>query len=155
MQRNYGAAESLYSELLKKYPSGGTVSYGAMSYHSALGRIRQALGNEIGARSILEERLVYETALAASSDNPAHLYIIAAIESSLGQIDPALSHLRAAVAAGWIDYRSLRLDPRFDAVADDPRFHEILAALTTKVSELRRQTGQPIKMAANGEMSSP
>jgi len=93
--------------------------------------------------------------LSPSSKNPAGLYRVAAIEASLGKTDAALKDLEAAVAAGWIDYRSLRLDPRFDAVARDSRFHKIISVLEAKVSELRRQTGQPIKMASNGEANSP
>jgi hypothetical protein len=60
-----------------------------------------------------------------------------------------------AIKAGWIDARSPQLDPRFDGIASDSRFKEIIETLTTKVAELRRQIGQPIKMASNGENNSP
>ena len=152
--RNYRAAERLYSELATTN-SAGTTSYGGMSYASALGRARQALGDVSGGRLVLENCLTQELNLSPSSKNPAGLYRLAAIEASLGRTDAALNDLQAAVAAGWIDYRSLRFDPRFDAIADDSRFHEIISVLEAKVSELRRQTGQPIKMASNGEANSP
>ena len=154
LARNYRVAERLYSELAKTN-SAGTTSYGGMSYASALGRARQALGDDSGGRSVLENCLAQELDLSPSSKNPAGLYRVAAIEASLGKTDAALKDLEAAVAAGWIDYRSLRLDPRFDAVARDSRFHKIISVLEAKVSELRRQTGQPIKMASNGEANSP
>jgi serine/threonine protein kinase/tetratricopeptide (TPR) repeat protein len=153
--RNYGAAEPLYSELTKRYPAGGVASYGGMSYASALGRLRQALGNEGEARSILKECLARELELTPSSKNPAALYRIAAIEASLGEADAAMRYLHAAAAAGWIDYRSLQIDPRFDELARNSGFHEIISALKAKVLELRRQTGQPIKTASIGESNSP
>ncbi len=149
--RNYHAAEPLYSELAKGKSTGGIASYGGMSSASALGRIRQALGDDVGARTILSECLTRELDLIQSSKNAAALYRIAAIEASLGEVDAATRHLQAAVDAGWIDNRSLQLDPRFDAIAADPRFHEIISILRLKVAELRRQTGQPITMASNGE----
>jgi tetratricopeptide (TPR) repeat protein len=153
--RNYRAAEPLYAELAKGKSTGGIASYSGMSSASALGRIRQALGDDVVARSILLESLTRELDLIQNLNNAAALYRIAAIESSLGDSDAAITRLRSAAAAGWIDYRSLRLDPRFDAISVDPRFHEIISVLTTKVAELRRQTGQPITMAANGERLSP
>lgn len=145
--RNYGAAETLYAELARRNATGGIASYGAMSYASALGRVRQALGDETGGRSILTESLARELELMQNSKNSAGFYRIAAIEAALGDADAAVDHFRAAVAAGWIDYRSFQVDPRFDAVADDTRFHEIIATLRTKVLELRRQTGQSVTMA--------
>jgi hypothetical protein len=153
--RNYRAAEPLYSELAKGETTGGIASYGGMSSASALGRIRQALGDEAGARTVLLECLTREKDLIRSSKNAVALYRIAAIEASLGDVETSTRDLQSAVDAGWINYRSLQLDPRFDKIASDPRFPEIISALTTKVSELRRQTGQPLTMAANGEKYSP
>ena len=153
--RNYRAAEPLYSELVKRYPAGGVASYGGMSYASALGRLRQTLGDEGEARSILKECRARELELAPSSQNPAALYRIAAIEASLGEADAAMKYLHAAAAAGWIDYRSLQIDPRFDALARNSDFHEIISVLKAKVFELRRQIGQPITTASIGESNSP
>jgi serine/threonine protein kinase/tetratricopeptide (TPR) repeat protein len=153
--RNYRAAEPLYAALAKGTSTGGIAAYGGMSSASALGRIRQALGDEAGARTILAECLTRELDQIRTSKNAPALYRIAAIEASLGNVDAAITHLRAAASVGWIDYRSLQLDPRFDAIASDARFHEIISVLTTKVAELRRQTGQPTTMAAIGERSSP
>jgi serine/threonine protein kinase/tetratricopeptide (TPR) repeat protein len=149
--RNHRAAEPLYSELVKRNSAGGLASYGGLSYASALGRVRQSLGDEAGGRSVLQECLARELERIPSSLNPIPLYRIAAIEASLGDKEAALKHLRAAAEAGWIDYRSTLIDPRFDAITGDPRFHEIISLLKAQVSGLRRQTGQPITMASNGE----
>ena len=149
--RNYRAAEPLYSELVKRNSTGGLASYGGLSYASALGRVRQSLGDEAGGRSVLKESLARELERIPSSTNPIPLYRIAAIEASLGDKEAALKHLRAAVASGWVDYRSTLIDPRFDAISGDPRFQEIISLLKAQVSGLRRQTGQPITTASNGE----
>jgi serine/threonine protein kinase/Flp pilus assembly protein TadD len=153
--RNYRGAEPLYAELARKNRLGGIASYGGMSNASALGRIRQAIGDKAGAQSILQESLAKELEVISSSQNTTALYRIAAIEACLGNQEDALKHLQDGVNLGWIDYRSLQIDPRFDTLADAPRFHEIISGLRTKVAELRRQTGQPITMASNGEQRSP
>jgi Tfp pilus assembly protein PilF len=152
--RNYHDAESLYRELARESTTEAGF-YGGISYVSALGRIRQALGDHAAAQLILEDALQKELAGGRDTHNPDTNYRIAALESCLGRQDLAFQHLRQAVAAGWLDYRSLRLDPRFDAVAEDSRFQQIITTLTTRVAELRRQTGQPFAMASTGENSSP
>jgi hypothetical protein len=52
--------------------------------------------------------------------------------------EPSLSHLRQAVALGWLDYRSLNLDPRFDSLRG-PEFQTIIDDLSAKVADLRNK----------------
>jgi tetratricopeptide (TPR) repeat protein/TolB-like protein/tRNA A-37 threonylcarbamoyl transferase component Bud32 len=155
LTRNYRDSQRLYRDLAGKEPTGGAGFYGAISYSSALGRLSYALGDQSTGQAVLEECLRKESSPRSRSPNPDTQYRIAAIESSLGETDLAIKYLKAAVAAGWIDYRSLRLDPRFDAIAADPTFQQIIKTLTSKVAELRRQVGLPFPMALNGENSSP
>jgi serine/threonine protein kinase/tetratricopeptide (TPR) repeat protein len=137
--RKFADAEKLYQELATIEPNGGGPFYGAISYRSALGRLRLAHDDEAGTR-LLEEALRTETeTLSSAREHPEVLYRIAAIESSLGRTESALEHLKAATGAGWIDYRSLDLDPRFDRIRDTDTFKDILARLRHKVEELRRQ----------------
>jgi len=145
--RNYSEAEKLYAQLNASNPSGGVFSYGALSYASCLGRIQQIFGKQAEAQSILEATLTTESAIPSRSNDPATIYRIAAIEATLGRVETALRDLQAAAAAGWLDYRSLQLDPRFDSIKGEPRFHDTISALKTRVLELKGQTGQPIKMA--------
>jgi serine/threonine protein kinase/Tfp pilus assembly protein PilF len=147
--RNFADAEKLYKELAAKDPNGGRSFCGAMSYQSALGRLRQAAHDEKAAQRILQQELKQELNwLQSAPQHPHTLYRVAAIEASLGKRQPALEHLQAAVNAGWIDYRSLDLDPRFDLVRAERAFKDILAQLQNKVEEMRRQSGQPIRMAS-------
>jgi tetratricopeptide (TPR) repeat protein len=155
LSRNYPQAERLYTDLIKGSVTEGNESFGAMSYASALGRIRQALGDEAGAQLVLKDALNRELASTRNAHDPEALYRIAAIQASLHQSDAAIRYLNDAVAAGWIDCRSPRIDPRFDTVANDPRFQQIISRLSNKVSLMRRRIGQPITMAANGERNSP
>jgi serine/threonine protein kinase/Tfp pilus assembly protein PilF len=136
--RNFGEAEKLYATLERNDPDGGGAFYGGISYKSALGRLNRNVAKKAG---LLNECLAKESQqLAFAPDNPDILYRISAIESSLGKIESAIEHLKTAVAAGWIDYRSLALDPRFDAIADDVRFQTILGKLKLRVEDLLRAT---------------
>lgn len=146
--RNFAEAEKLYRELYERDPGGGGYFYGAVSYASALGRLKMESDPARG-RELLER--AHETETSSSPDlreDPRRVYRLAAIAASLGQIDDAVNHLEAAAAAGWIDHRSLALDPRFDALRHDDRFAATVERLEKTVAQLREGTlpvGDPIK----------
>jgi serine/threonine protein kinase/Tfp pilus assembly protein PilF len=143
--RNFIEAQRLYQDLKQTDQDGGGAFYGNVSYGSALGRLGIVQGHSSNCRIILEECLTKEMShLELASDNPDILYRVSAIESSLGRNESALEHLAAAVAAGWIDYGSLSLDPRFDNVADDVRFQRTLGRLKLRVEDLRRAITDPL-----------
>jgi tetratricopeptide (TPR) repeat protein len=136
--RSFDAAEKLYADLLQRDINGGGSFYGAISYQSALGRIRQALGESTGAKMLLERCLEAEAvAVKRTPTNPEALYRLAAVESTLGMSTPSIDHLRAAVSSGWIDYRSLAMDPRFDTVRENLQFRTILEDLMSNVADMR------------------
>lgn len=137
--RNFPEAKKLYQELASKDPNGGGSFYGAVSYQSALGRLRLAAGDERNGTRILEEQLKRELeALRSVPNHPEILYRLAAVESSLGKVESALEHLRAATEAGWIDYRSLKLDPRFDSMSARPEFTQIETKLEKAVQAMQK-----------------
>ena len=137
--RNFSEAQKLYKALSESDSTGGDTFYGSVSYESALGQLRCLAGDESGGRQVLNEALIRESAaLAIAPDHPQILYRIAALESSLGQNQQALHHLALAVDAGWLDYRSFQLDPRFDAIRDDPGCTKAIQAMTSRVTKLRQ-----------------
>jgi tetratricopeptide (TPR) repeat protein len=136
--RNFAEAEKLYQELAGKDSNDGGAFYGAVTYQSALGRSGLEVGDEKTARRILEDTLAKELdALSSTPHHPEILYRVAAIESSLGVAESALGHLNQAFKEGWVDYRSLDLDPRFDALRSDRRYQEIFGSMVTHVASLR------------------
>jgi tetratricopeptide (TPR) repeat protein len=136
--RNFPAAEELYSKLAAGDADGGGSFYGAISYQSALGRIRQVLGAPGTAEGILRECLAKETlALNRHADNPVAAYQVAAVEASLNLHEAAFQHLRQAIRLGWLDYRSPRLDPRFDSLRSDPEFTSLLDEVSSRAAEVR------------------
>ena len=137
--RDFAAAERLSRELLKAEPGAASAAYHLLPYSSALARAQQALGNDAAARDILLQCRQRELA-SGSGSTPESLYRLAAISSSLGETDTALRHLHSAVEQGWLDHRLARLDPHFDHIARDSRFHELLEKAASRVAELRRQT---------------
>jgi tetratricopeptide (TPR) repeat protein len=135
--RRFDKALELYRELHRVNPNGGGSFYGAMTYCSAAGRAMQALGNMSEAKRALEDCLIKERANAEREpENPEAVYRLAAAEASLGMREAALSHLRSSVALGWVDYRSLNLDPRFDSIRG-PELQTILDELFARVAEMR------------------
>ena len=139
--RNYVAAEQLYAKLAKGDPAGGGSFYGAITFQSALGRIQQAMGAGDAATQLLEQAL--ETERAACARQPANCeaaYRLAAVEASLNLSEAALQHLHQAVSLGWLDYRSLQRDPRFDSVRSHPEFDTLIDGLSARVAELRSKT---------------
>jgi hypothetical protein len=74
--------------------------------------------------------------LRVAPDNPTFRYSLAADCAALGETDEALDQLQKAVAAGWIDYRSLSLDPRFDSIRKTARYKEIFIHLGNKVKTM-------------------
>jgi tetratricopeptide (TPR) repeat protein len=135
--RKFDVALELYRNLHKANPNGGGAFYGAMTYCSAAGRAKQALGELSEAKRILEDCLARERAnMEREPENPDAAYRVAAVEASLGMTEASLSHLKKAVALGWVDYRSLNLDPRFDLLRG-PEFQTILDELSAKVADMR------------------
>jgi serine/threonine protein kinase/Flp pilus assembly protein TadD len=148
--RHFAEAEKLYLEASVSNRAGGVEFLGAVRYLSAIGFIRQisdAHGEE--GKALLEEaRAVDERELLSAPENPVRLYSLAANNSALGNRETAITGLNNAVAAGWIDYRSMMLDPRFDSIRDTQAFKDTLTRLTNKVEEMRRQQ-QGQKLAPN------
>ena len=123
---------------MKTDADGGGSFYGAVTYQSALGRARQALGNEEAAKAILTDCLLKETAAVDREPaNPEASYRLAAVEACLGMSERSIAHLQRAVTSGWIDYRSLAMDPRFDAIREDPQVETIIKDLMSKVADMR------------------
>jgi tetratricopeptide (TPR) repeat protein len=135
--RQFEVAIELYRSLNRLNPNGGGSFYGAMSYCSAAGRAKQALGEMSEAKRLLDECLIKERAnVEAQPESPEAVYRLAAVEASLGMTETALGHLRKAFALGWVDYRSLNLDPRFDSLRG-PEFQTIVDELSAKVADMR------------------
>ena len=134
----YAEAEKSFSELEKRDPGGhGPFSFG-VSYQSALGYLLMLKGEETPGRRVLEECLRTEKAtLARGPQDRRVLYSLAAIESSLGETEPAIGYLRRAYENGWVDYRSMELDPRFESIRGDARYHQIADSMTSRVTTLR------------------
>jgi hypothetical protein len=136
--RNFAEAKRLYADLAARDPNGGCSFYGAISYASALGYLYMATHDEAAAEHILQETLAKELkALRLAPRHPEILYRIAAIEASQRQPESAIGHLASAIQNGWVDYRSLDLDPRFDTLRGDPRYQRIVSSITARVTSLR------------------
>ncbi len=141
--RNFPEAEKRYRALADVDPNGGSGFWGCTGYQSALGRLRQLMGHPAEGSRILRGALDRaRNELKVAPQNPEILYRVAAAESSLGQTDQALKRLEMAFHAGWLDYRSLALDPRFDSVRQAPKYLQICEAMKTRVTDLRQSLSE-------------
>ncbi len=135
--RRFDLAERLYLDLIAKQRTGNTDFAGAIRFLSAAGFARHVASDEATAKALLEEaRAVDIKDLEVAPDNPRFLYSLAATSAALGETDQALQQLQNADAAGWIDYRSLSLDPRFDSIREAPLYKEVFLHLTDKVKTM-------------------
>jgi tetratricopeptide (TPR) repeat protein len=138
--RNFSAAERLYREALAANRPGGVDSVGSVRFLSALGFIRHAAGAEADGKALLEEaRALDEKELSKAPGNPRGLYSLAASCAALGDSEQANMNLDKAIGAGWIDYRSMELDPRFDSIRNLGAFQEMLNRLKQKIQTMRRR----------------
>ena len=140
--RNVPEAEHFYSEILRADPHGVSAEqYGAISSMSALARLKMAIGDQQAATELLEKCMATDQAeLVRSPRHPEVLYRLAADEAIKGDTASALAYLRESVTAGFIDYRSMRMDPRFDALVASSEFQQITSKLAAQVAELRQRT---------------
>jgi tetratricopeptide (TPR) repeat protein/tRNA A-37 threonylcarbamoyl transferase component Bud32/TolB-like protein len=140
--RNFSKAEKLYSELFENNPQGGTASatYGAVDFRSALARLYLEKGDRDTAEQLSRKSI--ETSSLRLKDAPesaeAH-YALAAANAVIGNRDQALENLKAAVDAGWLDYRSMSVDPRFDRVSETSEFRNLISQLTARAATLAHQ----------------
>jgi tetratricopeptide (TPR) repeat protein/tRNA A-37 threonylcarbamoyl transferase component Bud32/TolB-like protein len=137
--RNFAEAERLYREIREADPRGvGLEQYGAISSGSALARLKFAAGDLVSANRLIKECLASDQAqVGVSPHNAEVLYRLAGDEAMQGNVAASVQFLRDSIAAGWLDYRSTRLDPRFDQVAANPEFQKLLSEQAAHVAELR------------------
>jgi len=138
--RHFPAAEKLYRQALAIDRAGGVDFAGSVRYLSAIGFIQKLSGAHVQEGSVLLEEAHWldEKELLSAPGNLRHLYSLAANYAAQGKGEAATVCLDKAIAAGWIDYRSMMLDPRFDSIRDDEAFENALNRLISKVQEMRR-----------------
>ena len=138
--RHFPAAERLYREAAAIDRAGGVEFVGSVRYLSAIGFIQKLSGAHAKEGKVLLEEAHWldEKGLLSAPGNLRHLYSLAANYAAQGRGEAATVCLDKAIAAGWIDYRSMMLDPRFDSIRNDEIFENALNRLISKVQEMRR-----------------
>ena len=132
-QGNHEEAERIYRVLLAQNRTGNVTYYGGISYLSALGYLRFRAGDRQEAEALLAEA----TAMHLESEGPQGMFDLAAIRSIQGHTAEAILALRQAVNAGWLDYRTMKFDPRFDHIRHEPEFRQIVESLVLRIDTLR------------------
>jgi serine/threonine protein kinase/Flp pilus assembly protein TadD len=148
--RNYGEAERFYQQLLIDDPAGlAAQRYGSVSYSSALARLKRAQNDPTQATKLASACLESDLKQLAASEKPSSaeiFYRLAADEAILQDQSAAIRYLNQSIAHGWLDYRSPKLDPRFDSLRNNFEFKKTLDDLAARVADLKRQ--QPaVKLA--------
>ncbi len=81
----------------------------------------------IEAGRLEDARAVLTETLERDPRDPFLLFNLACVEALLGEPDPALEHLRAALAERPALGQPAREDPDLESLRGDPRFEELLA----------------------------
>jgi tetratricopeptide (TPR) repeat protein/tRNA A-37 threonylcarbamoyl transferase component Bud32 len=141
--RNFSEAQRFYDDLMRSDPIGiGAQHYGAISYASALARLRQERNRPADADDLIKGCVasdLKQLEQSEPSDRAETLYRLSASHALAGHQSAAINYLRDSIATGWLDYRSLTIDPRFDLISQTPQFKQLLDDLAAKVADLRRQ----------------
>jgi tetratricopeptide (TPR) repeat protein len=143
--RHFVEAEKLYREALEANRTGGVEFLGSVRFLSAIGFIQKAsrIQAKEGRAFLIEALALDEKEVSLAPECPERLYSLAATHAALDDGEAAVTGLNKAISAGWIDYRSMELDPRFDSLRDTQAFKDILLRLTTKVEAMRTAAARP------------
>ena len=147
---DFAAAQVTYQRLVQMDPKGLITYYGGISYLSALGFLRLQAGDPAQADALLERAAQMHVELP-DNEGPQAIYDLAAVRAVQGRKDDALALLTRAIRAGWIDYRATQSDPRFHLLRAEPKFAQMLEALSLRVKGLRaeaeRRCTRPLALA--------
>ena len=136
--RNFSKAETLFREAMATDRLGGLDFRSSVRFVSALGFIEKTIGSRVTGNQLLEEaRAMDEDELTTAPDNPRRLYSLAANWAAAGDTEKANVTIEKAIAAGWIDYRSMELDPRFDSIRTSTVFQESVTEVKRQVERMR------------------
>jgi hypothetical protein len=113
---------------------------GAVRFLSAIAFIHEQMGVSDGQDLLSDALALDQKEVSAAPGNPARLYSLAADYAALDQPTAAIITLEKAIEAGWIDFRSTTLDPRFDAIRATPGFQRATAQLHQSISEMAERT---------------
>ena len=137
IEGNNSEAERAFRTLIANDSNGGALYYGSMSYLSALGFLRWKQGHQIEGERLLQQAADLD--LHAEPGSPPYLYDLAAIRTIQGRNQEALTTLRKSLAVGWLDFRSLKIDPRFEGIRSSAEFQRILAEMEAKVTRMQQE----------------
>ena len=147
--RRFASAKNYFAQAQMANPGGGVEFSGAVRFTSALAYIELEEGDPLRGRALLAEaKAADEKEIALAPDHSNRHYSLAATLAIGGESEAALDALQRAVQQGWIDYRSTKMDPRFDSLRDAPRYAELIGAMENQVKSLRsRASAQLIQQS--------
>jgi serine/threonine-protein kinase len=112
-----------HNEAIAAHETASRLSDGSPGFHAQLGRARALAGATDAAREILDELK------RMSSETPVSSMDIAIIHAALGERDAAFASLGRAFDEHSEHVPYLGVNPRVDALRDDPRFDALLGRL--------------------------
>jgi tetratricopeptide (TPR) repeat protein len=136
--RNFDQAQKLLVNLIESGRIKDSLGDSPISERAKLGFLQLQSGKISEGKRLLENDVNNETqSLAEGPHERQKLYDLASIYAGLGDRDRTIVTLASAKLNGWIDYRLLNRDPRFDSVRNDIRFQSLVAEMRQHVEELR------------------
>jgi serine/threonine-protein kinase len=126
METGFAAAREQLSRKVEAHPEDASLLSALAVIDAALGRKQQAVEE---AKRAVEMLPVSEDAVGG----PSLVYNLAAVYSMVNERDLAFQQLAISVETpGGATYGTLKLDPCWDSLRNDPRFDKLLAELAPK-----------------------
>jgi tetratricopeptide (TPR) repeat protein len=126
-RRRFKQALAAYRKAVEIKPTLATPWKNMGSAYLALGRVDEGLAAYRRAHGLDPGVLESRAAAVASGLEPAaERYYLAKMFAASGQAEVALQFLLKAEAAGFRDWAKVRSDPDFKALAEDPRFQQLM-----------------------------
>lgn len=135
-------AESLYRSLLSQDRLGSITFYGSIRYLTALSHLAKVSGRTEEAEKLAHEAEALDR--AALIDGPQAWFDLSSLQAIRGDVAAAIESFSKAVSHGWLDYRAVRVDPRFASIRNRPEFIAIAESLRASLAEKRASVSKLI-----------
>jgi tetratricopeptide (TPR) repeat protein len=107
-----------------------------------LGHLYLRAGRDAEARALFEHSIEgYMERLKDGAEGWGYMFDLARVHAARGERDRALHWFRSAIAFGFPEHASARIDPMLLELREEPEFQRLMAELEDRVERMRARAG--------------